>query len=412
VHLSVRRNSLHPWIYKRMVRRPRARIVPGALVEVRSREDEFVARAIYSPASEVALRVLTEDPDEEVDAAFFAERLRRARDLREKVLRLQERTDAYRLVHAEADGLSGLVVDKYGEVAVLRLYSAGYLRLLDQLTDALNRLYPGMRVAVRADAATARREGFDLSSLPSARDVPGRVVVHEDGRAMEVDLAAGHKTGFFLDQRDNRSCFAGLVAGARVLDCFCYTGGFAIAAARGGASAVRGVDLDERALACARANARRNAVDVEFEHADVFDVLRRMSGSGESYDAVVLDPAKLAGVRAEVRRARRTYGDLNRLACGVVREGGLLLTCSCSGLVSAQDFVSIVGRSAAQAGCHLQVFRIAGAAADHPVISSFPEGRYLKAVFARVMRRGFPQRAPAQETPRRDSATRPDRRSP
>jgi 23S rRNA (cytosine1962-C5)-methyltransferase len=208
--------------------------------------------------------------------------------------------------------------------------------------------------------------------------------------AFEVDVDAGHKTGFFLDQRDNRRLFAQLVAGKTVCDCFCYTGGFGIAAALAGARAVTGVDLDEKALDVARANGTRNGVTVEFAHRDVFDYLRSMQAQSKTVDALVLDPAKLAGVKAEAARAKKTYGDLNRLGMSVVKDGGILLTCSCSGLISEQEFLSIVSRSASEAGVHLQVFRITGASPDHPVLSSFPEGRYLKAVFARVLRKGFP----------------------
>jgi 23S rRNA (cytosine1962-C5)-methyltransferase len=390
VTLSAKRNSLHPWIYRRMVKRPGGRLAPGALVEVRSRDGAFLGRGIYNGKSDIAVRLLTESPDERLDAAFIRDRLLRARTLREETLSLTERTNAYRLIHGEADGLSGLVVDKFGDAFVMRLYSAGYVHLADQLRDGIRELYPGARVVARSDDATAKREGFDNAKLRKRFAPLGRVTIEEDNLSMEVDVDAGHKTGFFLDQRDNRRAFARLVGGKSVCDCFCYTGGFAISAARAGAGDVTGVDLDEDALAVARANADRNGVKATFVQRDVFRHLREMQSREERVDALVLDPAKLAGVRAEITRAKRTYGDLNRLGMTVVADGGLLLTCSCSGLVSESEFLSILTRAASEAGVYLQIFKIAGAAGDHPYISSFPEGRYLKAVFARVLRSGFP----------------------
>jgi 23S rRNA (cytosine1962-C5)-methyltransferase len=303
---------------------------------------------------------------------------------------LGERTNAYRLVHGEADGLPGVVIDVFGDAIVMRIYSAGYAVMADEMVAALVDVYPGARVAVRSDEATSRREGFDLSRLARRFGPVDRATVREDGVEFEVDVDAGHKTGFFLDQRDNRAAFASLARGRSVCDCFCYTGGFAISAARAGASAVTGVDLDEAALEIAGANAKRNGVGVRFVQRDVFAHLRTMRDAGELVEALVLDPSKLAGVRAELSRAQRTYGDLNALGMSVVADGGILLTCSCSGLVSEADFCSIVSRAAAEAGVYLQIFKIAGAAPDHPYVTSFPEGRYLKAIYARVLRKGFP----------------------
>ena len=386
ITLSTARRSRHPWIYRKMVRRPRERLEPGALVEIRARTGEFAGRGIYNPKSEVAVRVLTEDPAETLGPEFFRGRLARAGELRQTVLRIPERSDAYRLVHGEADGLSGLVVDRFADVLVVKPYSAGYVRTLDWLVDALGNLYPGSRVVARADETTARREGFRVEDVERRFPPVGRVAVREHDLRMEVDLASGHKTGYFLDQRDNRRRLAELVRGMKVLDCFSYTGGFAISAMLAGAASATAVELDEKALDVGRRNAALNGVQVEFVHRDVFDCLRDMLARGEEVDAIVLDPAKLAAVRAEVPRAMRTYGDMNRLAFQVVRDGGLVLSCSCSGLVSEGEFLSIISRSAAEAGATLQIFAVTGAAPDHPVSSIFPEGRYLKAVFSRVAR--------------------------
>ncbi len=209
--------------------------------------------------------------------------------------------------------------------------------------------------------------------------------IRENGLVMRVDLAVGHKTGYFLDQRDNRLLAAGLSAGRDVWDLFCYTGGFGISAAKAGAKSVVSVDLDEKALAVAEGNAKRNEVSVTYAHRNCFDFLRERTAAGETADVIIVDPAKLAAVRDEIPRALKTYNDINRLAMSAVRPGGVLVSCSCSGLVSEQQFVSVLSNAAREAGRELQIFRITGAAPDHPFRTDFPEGRYLKAVFARCI---------------------------
>ncbi|MBI4575462.1 MAG: class I SAM-dependent rRNA methyltransferase [Planctomycetes bacterium] len=388
IHLSARRNSLHPWIYSRMVRHPRRRPAPGTLVEVVSREGAFVGRGVYNGASTIALRLLTENPGEDLDGAFFQRVLARALGLRTEVLRLPEVTDAWRWVHGEADGLSGLVVDRYADVVVVEPYSAGYAgETLGWVVEGIRGLAPGVRVAVRADPMTERRERFDLSEAARVHPAGAPVVVREHALRMEVDLQAGRKTGFFLDQRDQRSRVAALAAGRSVLDCFCYTGGFAIASMLGGARRAVGVDLDEAALATGRQNAGRNGVDVRFRRADAFEVLREMAGAaeGERPDLLILDPARQASLRAEMGRAARQYLDMNRLAMQAVLPGGLLLSCSCTGLVSEPEFLQTLTRAASEARVALQVLLVGGAAPDHPWTTPFPEGRYLKAVLARVL---------------------------
>ncbi|MHC5056688.1 MAG: class I SAM-dependent rRNA methyltransferase [Planctomycetota bacterium] len=250
------------------------------------------------------------------------------------------------------------------------------------------------------DATAAKREGLDAGTVAKVEErfgARGSVTIRERDMKMLVDLETGHKTGYFLDQRENRARFADLTRGMRVLDCFSYTGGFAIAAMLGGAASATAVDLDEKALAVARENSKLNGVDVEFVHADVFGVLRAMIARGDEVDALVLDPAKLASVKSELAVAKRKYGDVNRLGFQVVREGGIVLTCSCSGLVGEAEFLSIISNSAAEAGVRLQIFEVAGAAPDHPVASDFPEGRYLKAVFARIVRKGVRKAAPQEQ---------------
>jgi 23S rRNA (cytosine1962-C5)-methyltransferase len=399
VQIRTQRNSTHPWIFGKMIRRADRRARPGSLVEVLARDESFVGRAIYNPAKTIALRILTENPAEQIDDEFFRRRLLQARELREKLLRLDERTDSYRLIHSESDGLSGLIVDKFADVLVVEPFSAGYVVLGPLLLRVLQELYPAARICFRPDPRTEEIEGVSFAELARRHPAPDGVEIRENSLRMWVDFRSGHKTGFFLDQRDNRASVAALARGREVLDLCCYTGGFAISAALGGAAKTTGVDLDEKALATAERNARRNGVTVDWKHANAFDFLRAMQTGGRKADLVIADPSKLAGVRAEISRGMRTYGDLNRLAIEAVRPGGLLATCSCSGLISPDAFMSIVRNSAQEAGAVLKVLAINGAAPDHPVASNFPEGRYLKVIIAQVL--------PGRKIPRRPSGEFP-----
>ncbi|GIL19805.1 MAG: class I SAM-dependent rRNA methyltransferase [Candidatus Jettenia sp.] len=384
ISLKAKRNSLHPWIFDRMIRHPQKRLKPGMLVEVVSKEGVFIGRGIYNYKSNIGIRLLTEDASEPLNKEFFLRKLQQAKTLREEVLGIQKISNSYRLIHGESDGLSGLIIDKFADVFVIEPYSAGYVGITEWIVSSLQSLYPGARVAVRPDERTAAKEGIDF--LPVAKDYPGpdSVEIKENLLQMRVNLETGHKTGFFLDQRENRLTLSQYCSGKEVLDCFCYTGGFAISAMLMGAKSATGIDLDEKALEMALENARLNTVKVTFQHVNVFDYLRTMHAKGEQTDVLILDPAKLAGHKDEMKRAHRTYGDINRLGMQVIRPGGILLTCSCSGLVSEKDFLSILTRSAAEAGVVLQIFKVAGASSDHPFSTIFPEGRYLKAVFARV----------------------------
>jgi 23S rRNA (cytosine1962-C5)-methyltransferase len=415
VRLRGLRNSTHPWIFGKMVRPPERRVPPGALVEVRDRDNSFVGRGIYNPAKTIALRLLTEFPAERIDDDFFRRKLSQAKALREEMLRLGERSDSYRLVHSESDGLSGLVVDKFADVIVVEPFSAGYVALGPAIIRALRELYPKAWVCFRPDPRTEDIEGVSFGKLAREFPAPDGVEIRENELRMWVDFKSGHKTGFFLDQRENRAMVARLAREREVLDLCCYTGGFAISALLGGAKKATGVDLDEKALATAERNAKLNGVaaKAEWVHANVFDYLRRMQAEGRKADLVVLDPSKLAGVKAEISRGMRTYGDLNKLAIEAVRPGGILVTCSCSGLISPEAFMSIVRNSAGEAGAVLKVLDIAGAGPDHPVASNFPEGRYLKVIFAQVQpgTRVARRRDEGESGRGGEGATRPARRS-
>lgn len=371
----------HPWVYRRMVKETAPGIESGDEVRVLASDGSPLGRGFYNRRSTIALRILDADPDRPLDAAFFRERLERAVALRREVLGLERVTDAYRVVHSEGDGLSGLVVDRYGPALVVEYFSLAMQSRHALIAGLLRESFPDAEVAWTADAGVAGKEG-----LPSPPSPPGgEVEIRENKLRFLVRPGGKHKTGFFLDQRENRERFASLVRGRKVLDCFCYTGAFAIAARTAGkARLVAGVDLDEEALAQARRNAALNRAEVEWIHADAFKYLRRQRDAVEPYEAIVLDPAKWAPSRERIPEAKERYRDLNMAALRALRRGGLLLTCSCSGLISEEDFLAILRAAAARAGRTAQVFHVGGAAADHPVSLHCPESRYLKAVFARV----------------------------
>jgi 23S rRNA (cytosine1962-C5)-methyltransferase len=382
VTLKIERRSSHPWIFQKMVEKPSSRIAPGSVVDIHDKNGQWVGRGFYNGHSRIALRVLTANADEPVDADFFTRRLAAAIAFRRDVLKLDGVTDAYRLTHSEADGLSGLIVDRFGDTLVIEFFAAGMYRQRTVLLDALKARFPDARFYWFAEQHVGKQESFDCRSP----EPPSPGVIREHGLKFRVAPGSKHKTGFFLDQRENRKTLAEFCGGKRVLDLCCNTGGFAVyAKALGGADEVIGVDLDESAIELAKGNAKLNGAQVRFVQADLFPWLRDMIPNGERFDVVVLDPAKLTRDRESVDQALRKYCDMNRLALQVVKPDGVFLTCSCTGLVGESDFLESVRRAAWQAGRQLQVFRISGAAADHPFLSHVPEGRYLKAVFARVV---------------------------
>jgi 23S rRNA (cytosine1962-C5)-methyltransferase len=380
VRLKIARRSAHPWVFQKMVERPGVRLPPGSVVDVLDRDGAWVGRGLYNGHSRIALRVLTADPAEAIDDDFFARRVERAVSLRRDWLNLDAVTDAYRLVHSEGDELSGLVVDRFGSLVVLEFFAAGMYRFRPAIGSALARHYPGSRFYWFAEEHVQKQESFDCR----APEPPGPEVIVEHGVRFRVAPGSKHKTGFFLDQRDNRQRLASFCAGRRVLDLCCNSGGFAVYAKVRGAAEVVGVDLDEQALALARQNAGLNGVRVRFVQADLFPWLRDVLGTGERFDVVVLDPAKQTRDREAVDYALKRYLDMNRLALQAVAPGGLFLTCSCTGLVSEADFLECLRRAAWQAGKAVQVLHVGGAGADHPFLAHVQEGRYLKAVFCRV----------------------------
>jgi 23S rRNA (cytosine1962-C5)-methyltransferase len=381
VRLKIARRSSHPWIFQKMVEKPAMRLLSGSIVDVLDRDGQWVGRGFYNGHSRITLRILTTDQNEPIDDAFFARRIGTAVALRRSWLGLDAVADAYRLVHSEGDGLSGLVVDRFGSIVVLEFFAAGMFRCRSSIQNALAGLYPDCRFYWFAEEHVQKQESFDCR----APEPPAPETIAEHGVRFRVAPGSKHKTGFFLDQRDNRKRLASFCTGRKVLDLCCNTGGFSVyAKVLGGADEVTGVDLDEQALALARQNASLNQVRLRFVQSDLFPWLRDVIASGQRFDVVVLDPAKQTRDREEIDFALKRYMDMNRLALQAVAPGGVFLTCSCTGLIGESDFLETLRRAAWQAGRTLQILHVGGAGGDHPFLLHVPEGRYLKAVFCRV----------------------------
>jgi 23S rRNA (cytosine1962-C5)-methyltransferase len=364
-----------------MVEKPPARLAPGTVVDILDRDDQWVGRGFYNGHSRIALRVLTTNPQESIDPAFFAARLGKAIALRRDILALDAVTEAYRLVHSEGDALSGLVVDRFGPSLVLEFFSAGMYRFRQEIQDSLATFFPDSRFYWFAEDHIQKQESFDCRApepLPP-------LTIREHNLRFRIAPGSKHKTGFFLDQRDNRKLLSSFCQGKRVLDLCCNSGGFAVyAKSLSGAEEVVGVDLDEEVLELARQNANLNQARIRFLQADLFSWLRDIIPLGQRFGVVVLDPSKQTRDREALDLAFKKYLDMNRLAIQAVEPGGIFLSCSCTGLVSEADFLDILRRAAWQAGRQLQIFHTAGAAPDHPFFIHVPEGRYLKAVFCRL----------------------------
>ena len=374
----------HPWVFSGAVAKVRGNPDAGDTVEVHSATGEFLALAAFSPKSQIVARVWdwNETP---IDRNFFQKRIALAVAQRKASLD-EASTSAMRLVHGESDGLPGVVADRYGDTLVLQLTSAGAERWRDVIADNLLEVSGASRIWERSDAEVRALEGLApvITALRGARE-PTRIAISEDSLQFEIDLERGHKTGFYLDQRDNRRRVRALARGRDVLDGFCYSGGFALNACAGGAKSVTAVDSSAEALALARSNAERNKLaPAEWLEGDVFQLLRRFRDQGRNFDLVVLDPPKFAPTAAHAAKAARAYKDINLLAFKLLRRGGLLVTFSCSGGVSADLFQKIIAGAALDAGVDAQIIERLGPGADHPVALNFPEGDYLKGLVCRL----------------------------
>jgi 23S rRNA (cytosine1962-C5)-methyltransferase len=376
----------HPWVLDTAIARVDGSPQDGDVVDLLSESGKFVARGVFNGQSRIRVRLYSWANEEALGTAFWSRRLETAIGLR-KQLGLTDPEGAARLVFSEADGLSGLIVDRYARWLSVQMTGLGMARRLDELVGALVESLDPRGIFVRTEKGVGHAEGIDLrDSLVWGEAPGGPVFIVENSLRYGVDLAEGQKTGFYLDQRDNRRAAATYFHGRRVLDMFCYSGGFSLnAAVHGHAREVLGCDSSQKAVALARANAELNhAHNVRFEVFDGFKALENLA-SGPRFGGVVLDPPKFARNRASVDEAMRAYHRLNRLAVDVLEPGGILVTCSCSGHVSREDFTYMLVGVAQQTGREIQVLEIRGAAPDHPVSVTCLESEYLKCFICRVV---------------------------
>jgi 23S rRNA (cytosine1962-C5)-methyltransferase len=377
----------HPWVYPGAIGRVEGDPADGAEVELCSYTGNFIARGLYNSQSKIRVRLYSWTPDVPLDQAFFRHRLASALRLRGPMLGLMEQGHACRLVFSEADSLSGLTVDRFDRWIVVQFTSLGLAQRRAMLVELLVELLQPEGIYLRTERGIGQLEGIELQDGLLWGQVPAEpVVIQEAGLRFLVHLAEGQKTGFYLDQRDNRQAVARLAAGRRMLDTFCYTGGFGLHAARAGAGPVHGVDASEPALELAQANAQLNGLSgLSFVRADVFTHLQTLVEAREQYDLIVLDPPKFARARHAVDEALRGYRRLQALALRLLTGDGLLVTCCCSGLITLEMLEDLLAQLAAEEGRDIQILERRGQAADHPVSVACPETNYLKCLICRVL---------------------------
>jgi 23S rRNA (cytosine1962-C5)-methyltransferase len=379
--------SRHPWVFSGAIQRLDGSPDDGGVVDVLSYGGDFLARGHFNSRSQIAVRLLSWDPAEEIGRAFWRRRLERAFAGR-AALQADPATTAFRLLHAEADGLPGLVVDRYGPFLAAQFLTLGVERCKEELVALLVELLRPRGVYERSDVDVREKEGLAASSGPLwGEEPPDLVEIRERGHLFLADVKRGHKTGFYLDQRENRQAVVGYCAGAELLNAFSYSGAFAVYLAAGGAGRIVNLDSSAEALELARRNMALNGLagrDDEYVEGDVFQVLRGYRDRGRAFDLVILDPPKFAHSQAQLRSAGRGYKDINLLALKILRPGGILVTFSCSGLVSPELFQKIVFGAALDAGREVQILEKLSQAPDHPVLLSFPESEYLKGLICRA----------------------------
>ncbi len=376
IRLKLEVQGRHPRFFRKQIQKPEHPLPPGSLVRVIDRTGRPIGFGFYNSRATSALRLISRG--KKLAADWLEQRLATAIDLREKLLRLPRDTDGYRLVHAEGDGLPGLVIDKLGPALVAQLSSRGLEQRIEEIGSFLLQRYPGAQLLLSIDPSDRAREGL---SHPGSG--PGQPIeLSEHGLRYQVVPGGAHKTGFFCDQRDNRLAIRAYAKGRRVLDLCCNAGGFAMQAARAGAKSILAVDLDEEAVARTRSNARRNKLKLDVRQADAFDILRGLK-KGE-HDLLILDPPKWVQQKSEIERGLARYRDLNREAFKKCEEGAIVVSCSCSGLVDEGGFIRTVREAAAQARRDVQILSLRGAGPDHPIALEVPESRYLKVLTMRV----------------------------
>lgn len=377
----------HPWVFAGAIATVEGDASPGDEMVVRSSEGQFIGRGLFNPNSNIRVRLYSWDESTELDTDFWSARIADAIAMRD-ALPGRSTDSARRLIFSEADGLSGLAVDQYGDWLLVQLTSLALASRRELLFDLLQQQIAPKGIVLRTEKGIREQEGLELrDGLVRGDSPPSQLEIREHGLSFQVDVSTGQKTGCYLDQRENRAAVARYVAGQRVLDLFCYGGGFGVTAAKlGEAESVQCVDSSEPALRLAAANAEANGVSdrIECVRADAFKFLAEARSRGDHFDAVILDPPKMARRQAGIAKAMRGYHSLNELAVSVIRPGGLLVSCSCSGHVSVEAFEHMLGGVATAAGRRVRILESRGQAPDHPVSPNCPENRYLKCVICRV----------------------------
>lgn len=378
----------HPWVFSGAVQRVEGKALSGETIDILDSQGKWLARGAYSPESQIRARVWTFQQDEEINIDFFIRRLQQAQSWRDWVAQ-RDGLDGYRLIAGESDGLPGITIDRFQNFLVLQLLSAGAEYQRPALLSALQHCYPECSIYDRSDVAVRKKEGLPLAQGPVLGDLPPELLpITEHGMKLLVDIQQGHKTGFYLDQRDSRLAARNYSVGRRVLNCFSYTGAFAVSALMGGCAQVISVDTSQAALDIAKQNVELNKLDLnkaEFVRDDVFQLLRNYRAQGEKFDLIIMDPPKFVENKNQLASACRGYKDINMLALQLLNPGGILLSFSCSGLMPTDLFQKILADAAVDAGRDVQFIEQFRQAADHPVIATYPEGLYLKGFACRVM---------------------------
>ncbi|TCQ89152.1 23S rRNA (cytosine1962-C5)-methyltransferase [Rahnella sp. JUb53] len=378
----------HPWVFSGAVHRVEGKASSGETIDIVDSQGKWLARGAYSPSSQIRARVWTFKQDEDIDIEFFIRRLQQAQNWRDYIAK-RDGLDGYRLIAGESDCLPGITIDRFQNFLVLQLLSAGAEYQRAPLIAALQHCYPECAIWDRSDVAVRKKEGLELTQGHVVGDEPPALLpIQEHGMSLLVDIKEGHKTGFYLDQRDSRLAARNYAAGRNVLNCFSYTGAFAVSALMGGCTKVTNVDTSQAALDVARQNVELNKLDLskaEFVREDVFQLLRKYRTEGQHFDMIVMDPPKFVENKNQLASACRGYKDINMLALQLLRPGGILLSFSCSGLLPTDLFQKILADAALDAGREIQFVEQFRQAADHPVTGAYPEGLYLKGFACLVM---------------------------
>jgi len=377
----------HPWVFSGAIASVSGKTQAGETVDVITEKKELLGYGAWSSESQIRVRMWSFDAQEKINTQFFHARLERAIEARKRP-RLDEYTTAYRIVNAESDGLPGIVVDRYGDYLVCQFLSTGAEYWKQVIAEQLAQMLPAKGIYERSDVDVRQKEGLQpVSGVLTGEAPPDTIEIKEGDCRFHVDIKHGHKTGFYLDQRENRAAVAEFAQGTEVLNCFSYTGGFGIWALKGGAKKVTNIESSAALLELAQRNADLNQIDanhIENIAGDVFQILRQYRDENRQFDLIILDPPKFAESKDQLKRASRGYKDINLLACKLLKPGGILFTFSCSGLMEAGLFQKIVADAALDAGRNAQMIRRLTQAADHPTALNFPEGSYLKGMICRV----------------------------